>query len=263
MSDSSPPVAMPVAPDSVHVWRGFRAPGKDYEEFASFLGSVFVPACALLQPNANLRAYIPSMPSQKDKPSSVPDQTALMFWATQQAYSDAFKTVAVRAYTNLHGGGYGPGSSAQFPIPLGQQITPEQPFHLFDTPSDWMIGTVRHLVGARPATQSVQDFLDMIQAWALEYRRDKPDGIDAALLCAGQDYVVFWEHWSAGQSLSQSPLDDLSRQVTPYLNKVAEPVAPGGGLWDDWPGFDLTRYDCINIQLQRPTSPARSTESVS
>lgn len=251
MSNYASTVAQPVAPDSVHVWRGFRAPGKTYEEFAAFLGAVFVPACSLLQPNAGLRAYVPSMPSQNGKPPTVPDQTALMFWATQQAYSDAFKTVAVRAYTNLHGGGYGPGSSAQFPVPLGRQVVAEQPYYLFDNPADWMLGTVRHLVGARPDAQTAEEFLAAIQTWAVRYQQGKPAGVDAALLCAGNDYVVFWEHWSEGQSVSGSPLDGLSQLVTPYLNKVAEPVAPEG-LWEDWPGFDLTRQDCMNVQLPRP-----------
>jgi hypothetical protein len=255
MSKSASAVAQPVAPDSVHVWRGYRAPAKTYEDFAGFLGKVFVPACSLLQPNAGLRAYVPSMPSQNGKPSTVPDQTALMFWASQQAYADAFNTVAVRAYTNLHGGGYAvPPSSAQFPIPLAQQVVAEQPYHLFDNPADWMLGTVRHLVGGRPEAQTAEEFLAAIQTWATRYRQLKPEGVDAALLCAGNDYVAFWEHWSEGQPVSTSPLDELSQVVTPYLNKVAEPVAPGG-LWEDWAGFDLIKEDCINVQLQRPAPP--------
>src|SRR5437870_879803 len=101
------PQRRPVAADSVHVWRGFKAASTTYDNFATFLGNVFVPACSLLQPNAGLRAYVPSMTSQENKPAAVPDQTALMFWADQAAYTNAFKTPAVRAYTNLHGGAYG------------------------------------------------------------------------------------------------------------------------------------------------------------
>jgi hypothetical protein len=248
---SAPPAsAQPVAPDSVHVWRGFRASGKSYQEFVEFLGGVFVPACVLLQPNAGLRAYIPSMPGPKDKPVLVPDQTALMFWATQQAYGDAFKTPAVRAYTNLHGGGYGPGSSAQFPIALADRVAAEQPYYLVDVPADWMLGGVRHLVGARRGTQTSVDFLAAVYAWAAAYRRDRPPAVDGALLCAGESYVLLWEHWPA--AVADSPFSRLLELVTPYPCKEAERVAPGGGLWDPWPGFDLTRQDCINIQLDRP-----------
>ena len=75
----------PVAPDSVHVWRGFKAEGKDWIDFAKFLGQVFIPTGSMLQPGAGLHAFIPSMPNQAGKPSTVPDQTALMFWTNQQA----------------------------------------------------------------------------------------------------------------------------------------------------------------------------------
>lgn len=249
------PAPQPVAADSVHVWRGFRAPAKSYADFAKFLGNVFVPACALLQPDAGLCAYLPSMPAQDGKPASVPDQTALMFWATQQAYTDAFNTVAVRAYTNLHGDVYDTTrSSAQFPVPFAGQVVAEQPYHLFDAPADWMLGTVRHLVGARPAAQPAADFLAAVQAWAAGYQSARPQGVDAALLCAGDDYVVFWEHRPGDGD--GSSLAGLAALVTPYLDKVAEPLAPEG-LWDDWAGFDLVTHDCANVQLRRP-APSRA-----
>lgn len=254
MRHHRPPHAapQPVAADSVHVWRGFRAPVKSYADFARFLGNVFVPACALLQPNAGLRAYLPSMPAQEGKPASVPDQTALMFWATKQAYTDAFNTVAVRAYTNLHGDVYDTSrSSAQFPVPFAGQVAPEQPYHLFDAPADWMLGTVRHLVGARPTAQPAAEFLDAVAAWAAGYQSAQPGGVDAALLCAGDDYVVFWEHRPGEDDGDRSSLAGLAALVTPYLDRTAEPLAPEG-LWENWAGWDLVVHDCANVQLRRP-----------
>src|SRR6266436_6725454 len=95
-----------VAPNSVYVWRGFKAAGAAYADFAKFLGSVFVPACALLQPSVGLRAYLPTMVPQAGKPAAVPDQTALMFWATPQSHDLAAQAIAVRIYQNLHGDAY-------------------------------------------------------------------------------------------------------------------------------------------------------------
>jgi len=100
------PVPHLVAPNTVRVWRGWMLAGTDYAQFAQTLGSVFVPSCALLQPNAGLTAYVPSMMAQTDKPAAVPDQTALMWWATTAAHDEATKTVAVRAYQDLHGAVY-------------------------------------------------------------------------------------------------------------------------------------------------------------
>jgi hypothetical protein len=245
----------PVAPNAVHVWRGFRSTEKSYDDFAQFLGSVFVPACALLQPRAGLRAYLPAMPSQKDKPPSVPDQTALMFWKDAQAHDQAFKTVAVRAYTNLHGNVYQPGTTVQVPLVLDSSpLVIEQPYYLFDAPADWMLGSVRHFVGARPNTQSVTQFLAAVREWAVAFQKARPASVDGALICAGNDYVAFWQHSPEPEKdgSASTPFDDLPRLATSFLCKRAEPFRPPAGLWDAWSGIDLTQYDCINIQLERP-----------
>jgi hypothetical protein len=66
-----PPKAYPAPPDSVYVWRGFKSPNMTYTQFAQFLGSIFVPGCALLQPPVGLRAYLPTMVPQGNKPGGL------------------------------------------------------------------------------------------------------------------------------------------------------------------------------------------------
>lgn len=245
-----------VAPDSVHVWRGFKAADKPYADFATFLGSVFVPACALLQPRAGLAAYIPSMVPPDSKPMTVPDQTALMFWTDKDQHDAAFKKVAVRAYSNLHGDAYDTKlSKANFPVRFGGTVAVEQPYFLVDQPADWMHGHVHHIVGARPESQSEDDFLAAISGWATGYAAGKSAGIDNVLLCVGNDYVALWEHAADADTPFAVGLDAL---VTPVLDKTAETYTPPAGLWDDWPGIDLTAHDCINIQLRRPPVPEAS-----
>lgn len=240
----------PVAPDSVHVWRGYKASQKAYADFSTFLGTVFVPSCALLQPNAGLCAYVPTMVPQANKPAGVPDQTALMFWEDQNHYSNAFKKIAVRAYTNLHGDAYDTKiSSAQFPIALAGAMKAEQPYFLLAQPADWMLGAVYHFVGGRPLAQSPADFVTAIGNWAANYPSRRSQEIDNALLCAGNDYVAFWEH---GASAKTSFSENIARLATPCLSTVAETYEMPAGLWDNWPGIDLSAHGCINIQLARP-----------
>lgn len=250
---SAAPAPRPVAPDTVRVWRGYRAADKSYSEFASFLGTIFVPACTLLQPNAGLCAYVPSMMSQDGKPATVPDQTALMFWATEEAHDAANGTPAVRAYQNLHGGAYDvTKSSSAPPAPFDGSVAAEQPYHLLNEPADWMLGAVRHFVGAPPEGQDPDAWLAEIGVWASDYAAGPPSGVDAALLCAGTGYVAFWEHAPGPGAAPSDALAQLGRLATPYLSKDAEPIAPAGGLWDQWPGWDLTEHDCMNVQLDRP-----------
>jgi len=250
---SAPTVASkPVPADAVHVWRGYQAAGVDHKTFVDFLGTVFVPACALLQPKAGLSAYLPALPMAPDAATAqgprVPDQTALMFWTTQQTYSDAFSTPAVRAYTHLHGDAYGPPSSAQFPTAYTGQVLAEQPYHLMNNPADWMIGSVWHTVGARPARVNASDFLGQIGAWASAYQLAPPAGVDAALLCAGNDYVAFWQHSAAEVGAPAG----LAALTVPYLDTAATTTQLPGGLWDKWPGLDLEAAPVLNIQLDRP-----------
>ena len=253
MGDLSPAATpRPIAPDTVRVWRGYRGPDKSYADFASFLGSIFVPACALLQPRAGLVAYLPSMMSQDGKPATVPDQTALMFWATEQAHDAANGTVAVRAYQNLHGGAYDTStSSSATPAAFDGAVVAEQPYHLLNGEADWMLGVVRHFVGGRPDAQDPGAWLAELGTWASDYAEKPPAGVDGALLCAGVGYVAFWEHAADGAATAGLELDQLASLATPYLSKTAESVAPGAGLWDQWSGWDLTQHDCMNVQLDR------------
>jgi hypothetical protein len=245
-----------VAPNSVYVWRGFKAAATSYTDFAAFLGSVFVPACALLQPAVGLRAYLPTMVPQAGKPPAVPDQTALMFWATPQSHDLAAQAIAVRIYQNLHGNAYDMGRSKlpEVPValPAATPLQAEQPYYLLNQEADWMKGSVHHLVGARRADLSATDFLNQVYQWASSFVQQYPKEIDGALLCCGNDYLVAWVHSAARKSELSSSLGGLASLTAPVLSTAPQALKLPAGLWDSWPGLDLTQDTCINIQLHRP-----------
>lgn len=249
----------PVAPDSVYVWRGFMNPAKTPAAFAEFLGSIFVPACALLQPAVGLRAYFPTLIPQANKPAAIPDQTALMFWATPQSHDLANETVAVRIYQNLHGDLYDMKRSATHEKPAALpgdagKFTADQPYFLFNEPVDWMIGTALHVVGARISSQTPDDFLASVYQWAADFQKNSPDKIDAALVCCGNDYAVAWVHTDeAAEDFSKS-LDSFAALLEVQLNIIPRSVSLKEGLWNKWNGIDYTdpQNISLNIQLKRP-----------
>lgn len=254
---NTPGETFPVAPNAVYVWRGFRSPALGYAQFAQFLGSVFVPACALLQPPVGLRAYLPTMVPQDGKPPAVPDQTALMFWATPQSHDRATKAIAVRIYQNLHGDVYDMARSKLPEVPVALNaasgaLQAEQPYFLIDRPADWMLGRVRHLVGARRADLSPAGFLAAAYGWAAALHAHPPAGIDGALVCCGNDYAVAWVHGPDAHGEPGAALDGLAALTTPVLQAAARPLALPAGLWDDWPGLDLTQDSSLNLQFARP-----------
>ena len=203
----------PVPPDCVYVWRGFRAPNTTQDLFANFLGSTFVPACALLQPAVGLRAYVSCLVPQTTNPAAVPDQTALMFWAEPGAHDLATRSLAVRIYQNLHGGTYDMTRSHTTEVPIalptaGGALTADQPYHLLD-------GAIA-CVGA-----------DYVVYWELTPsapgEQQAPSGIP----------------------IIQAVCTDWSHVFTPAPTFV--PV----GLWDEWSGMDVVAGSSLNMQFAR------------
>ena len=131
----------------------------DLPDFFARLGTVFIPATVLMQIDAGLSAYVPSVFAGLDgKPDTVPDETAILYWESQDTYTRGFDTLAVRTYTLTHGAVYTATSGAAFPVHFTGQLAANQPYHLTTGPNDWMHGQVHHLVGSRPDPQRPADF---------------------------------------------------------------------------------------------------------
>lgn len=253
---SSSNESYPVVASSVYVWRAFKPSSLKYEDFAAFLGTVFLPACVQLQPPIGLRAFLPAMVPQTNKPPAVPDQTALMFWRTPTAHDEAKVTLAERIYSNLHGGAFDMARSSLPEVPAKfdpatPALEPEQPYYLIDRLADWMLGSVHHLVGARRLDLTVPDFFAQAASAAKALQQATPAGVDAALVCCGDDYLVAWSH-GTGDSLNlQQSLRGFANLTQPILSADAHPLQVAAQLWDDWSGFDLTVAPCLNMQFAR------------
>lgn len=265
MTHHSFPTSYPVAPNAVYVWRGFRSPKLTPAQFAQFLGNVFVPACALLQPRVGLRAYLPTLVPET-KPASLPDQTALMFWATSQAHDQANQSIAVRIYQNLHGDTYDMARSKLPEVPqsiatVTGSMVAEQPYYLIEKPADWMLGSVHHLVGARRPDLSPEAFLAAVYEWAANFSQHPPSRIDAALVCGGQDYAVAWVHSPDSHTMLSVAIEGLADLTVPVIRQDAQHCELDAGLWSAWPGLDLTQSACLNIQLERQASASPITQN--
>ncbi len=250
-----------VVSNSVNVWHGFKAKEMTYDRFVEFLGTVFVPACGLLQPPVGLRAYLPTMVPQENKPDAVPDQTALMFWATPSTHDLANKAIAVRIYQNLHGHVYDmTRSKSDNPISISdttETLKAQQSYFLLDQQADWMLGNVKHLVGVRRTDLTPNDFLASAYKWAWDFHNKPPDSVDAALICCDNDYVMAWVHGDEKSDMD-TILDGLADLTIPTFHQNLSPLSLPAGLWDDWPGLDLKKDIGINMQFGRQPTEGTS-----
>lgn len=233
---------MNLAADAVRVWRGFKAPTLSLGSFYDLLGGVFIPATVEMQANAGLVGYLPSIPAgMPGKPDSVPDETAILFWGSQDAYRRGFQRLAVRTYTLTHAAVYAPGSGADFPVPFEGWLQANQPYYLNSEPADWMRGISHHVLGSRPSAVTPMQFRANLAA-ALP-----SDERPTAILCAADDYFVGWELTADDSPQLRQLLEHCDWQ---WSTVQAEQTLPAG-LWDEWAGIPIGAGTSLNFQFTR------------
>jgi hypothetical protein len=248
------------APDAVRVWRGFRLPTLALDQFYAKLGTVFIPATVKFQIDAGLHSYTPSVPAgMPGKPDYVPDETAILFWKSQQTYWNGFTRLAVRTYTLTHGGCYittgEPLSRADFPILFtdASSLNPDAPVFLIDKEADWMNGTIKHLVAERPRSVDIETFRTGV-ADALKKIQSLSPGLDAAIACIGDDYLVYWE-LSALAPGTNNPISGIP-SLAPILTGWNQVLTPAPtflpiDIYDVWSGMNVVAGSTFNMQFKR------------
>ncbi len=182
-----------IPPDAVRVWRGFRASSIALADFLDQLNTVSMPATVEQQIDVGLNVYIPTLlAGLSGKPEEVPDETAILFWDSQQTYRDSFNTLAARTYALAHDATYMPTiSRADFPLFFTGTLAADQPYYLVPRPADWMQGWVRHLIGSRPADLTPAQFRAQLGAVLTSIQAHAE--LAGALACVGDDYLLYWE----------------------------------------------------------------------
>lgn len=241
---------VPVAPDSVRVWRGFKRDSLREDAFFRKLGSIFIPATVQIQARVGLAAYLPTV-LPRDKHPSAPDEIALVFYEYQGAYDEAKQTVGGRAYSDLHGLVFDLDQSLSgFPGPFAGTVRPDERYHLFTKEVDWQTGVVNVFVGVR-ADGDAAGFLGGIAEWLGEVQAAGDRAPDGAIAAASTDYVVYWEHWPDEAVARHSRIARLAGQVQAVYQESIPPYTLSEGLWDSFPGVDVKGGASFNFQFPR------------
>lgn len=254
----------PVPPDAVRVWRGFRLPTVEPEDFQDKLGKVFIPVTAQIQRLYGLTAYLPTvLPVMK--PEGVPDEIALVFYKTQQAYKDATLAVGGRAYGLLHATIFDLSmSKSGFPVPFSGQVSYDTPYHLFTDSVDWQGGWSQVFVGARNASMTEADFTAGLQAFLLDLNQYRPAALNGAVICVSANWVIYWEHWKAESGRNNSLISKLDGFSDRIISQPFTSTPVESSLQAHYAGLDAVEGKSFNILFPRlDDSPSGSASATS
>ncbi|HEY0370649.1 MAG TPA: hypothetical protein VGD79_01530 [Thermoanaerobaculia bacterium] len=242
---SNPPY--PVPANAVHVWRGYRAASTTPAAFLAQLGETFIPSATIMQPPIGLRAYLPGAFSSDSLPAGVPEETALLFWDSQTAYTATAQTLSGRVYTNTHWRTYDmTSSSASWPVSLANPLVIETPYMVLENAADWMTGNACQLLVALASPPD----LTSLATWAQGVASSPPAGLEGAYLVAGQSYVLWWELWSGEPS--DALRTALAANGSVIANGPSAPAVINGPFEGTWAGVTISAGDMFNMQFNRP-----------
>ena len=251
VSTTSADSSKPVPPDAVRVWRGFRLQTQMPGDFLKALGTIFIPATAILQRLYGLTAYLPTV-LPTSKPNGVPDEIALVFYQTQQAYTDTSLIVAGRSYSALHKTVFAfPASLSGFPVMLGPALALDTPYFLFTDLVDWQTGFAQVYAGARNPAMPVEQFTAGIRQYLQGLQKKRPAGMDGAVACVSANYVVYWEHWQNEGASLKGRIADLAAISDRVLLQphVSTPVE--SSITAHYPGIADVESKSFNIVFPR------------
>jgi hypothetical protein len=257
---------VPVPPDAVRVWRGFkkRQSGFEQQAFVRKLTSLFIPSVAPFQAPLGLTAYVPAIIPPRG-PACTPDEIALVFYESQDTYRATFDSIAGRAYGDLHATVFefadsSYRSTSAWPVLFSEEAKPGQPYHLFSSSVDWQRGHVNVVVATRPPETNPEEFLARLADSLGRVQQRHPQGLDGAIFVGTEDYFCYWEHWDSSdpadgerpQPDAASAIPNLLRFADPQLNVRASTITAAQNLFESNAGLDeIVGGAAFNVQFHR------------
>jgi hypothetical protein len=191
------PILLPVRADAVRVFCGYKLSTMNREDFYRELGETFMPGTPYMQASLGLSGYIPAVLDPPEG-SGLPDEVALIVYASLKVYEEERNSLRRRMYTHSHSAVFdmqAPGAGSQSPGPASQPNQRRDRFswYLFEHETDWQAGVTRLLYfTASPVREGLpKDFIDRsVKA----KDRLQEVGVDQLIAVATNQYVSIWLH---------------------------------------------------------------------
>lgn len=192
------PVSLPVGPEIVRVFCGYKLPSLDRDAFYRHLGETFMPGTPYMQAPLGLNAYLPAV-LDPDEGSGLPDEVALIVYASRSTYDHAREhSLRRRVYTHAHAAVFdmaARGGGGQFP---GRASDPSErddrkAWYLRDQRVDWQEGSTRLLFfsAASVADGLREQFIERSVKADIEL---ESAGVDQLVGVATNNFAAVWLH---------------------------------------------------------------------
>lgn len=203
--------------DAVRVWWGYKRPEVSNQSFDNSLGNVFIPVTVQQMSPLGLESYLPAV-LPEDKPSSVPDEIAIVFYKDQNTYQNSRATVYGREYQLLHRALFnfdkknGEVSTSDFPALFEDKLEPGKPYSLFPKlDTDWQSGTAKLYVGVPLDGQSREQYMDSIKSVLQEIQTHPNPNLDGVIVRVSDKFITYWEHYNNKDNSDGKNMDALSK----------------------------------------------------
>lgn len=253
--------SVPVAPDAVRIWRGFRPSEAQlpWKDFLAFLSGTLFPTEGTWRPYFGLTCYIAGIKSPTES-AQAPDEFALVFYESQEVYDAGLRTVAGSIYPLFPAAKFATeGGRSGYPDRLQGTFVKNTPYFVLGNQVDWYHGTVRCLMGTLREGEDVDKLCAQVLSALESVQASPPAGLDGLIAMvdespSGGGYLLCWEHWADGATPPAQPIAGLAELVHVVFRKdAAEPMSVTGGFYDAGVGVEpaLTGDQLLRLQFLR------------
>lgn len=242
---TSVPFQLPVGPDSIRVFAGYRLPSLTRDAFFKELSETFMPGTPYMLAPLGLAAYLPAV-IDLDPAAGLPDEVALIVYSSLEAYNNARQnSLPGRMYTHSHAGVFDMAKSrGQWagPVSAPDKLANSDrwSWFAFDRSIEWQDGSTRVIfLSGSPSQGSLQPTLVTATQSASAVFSDA--GVDQAIFLAASNYAAIWLHSPGSVALDLSAAGfvpdgvqvarDLEATPVPMPTGVEGPTITGPGAF--------------------------------
>ncbi len=172
-------------------WQGYKVDNYTYQEFRDGLAGEFMPATVDVGKGKGLVSYLPALPYEHtciNNTTCLPDEIALVVYASKEKYDELIKTPEWKKYSQLHWKYFSKnGSHTLVPIIFDQNLQNETAYDILQSPDIWQNYFAVYCVSKKIAMPT--EYLRFMQS------ADRPQNLLSYIVLIEDNYVIEYQLW--------------------------------------------------------------------